>query len=422
MGTVTAAKPTLNTSHQSQRCRSITTPASYKTTSWQVKMKSPGRPALLVFLLVVDESLGMGGDQAYCRFSQQHTLCRHHGVGPQCSRVGDRGLRKEEQKQVVDHHNRLRSRVASGLTQHPPAANMRQLEWDPELARVAQRLADQCNFAHDCSDCRRVGRFTVGQNLYQSFTARAEEKADWIGAIESWFNEIELLPTSSISSYSFSPSTGHFSQLAWASTDKIGCGVTQYPNGRFMARLYVCNYGPSGNLIGSPIYSAGRQCSACPTGFSCSSAFPGLCSPSSMGGKPMESENEISNLPLMNGFRPMIQSTTEKTPESVPISSQPLIISQSQDSSPTRPLTSLPSQPIANFSPSQSLPSPPLPSFPPSRPSQQSRPTFQNPPSSRPRPSTSCSSFFCLLTRPGAILMNSLHNAMNAVNSGFRFP
>ena len=109
---------------------------------------------------------------------------------------------------------------------------MRQLQWDPELARVAQRLADQCNFAHDCSDCRRVGRFTVGQNLYQSFTTRAEERADWIGAIESWFNEIELLPTSSISSYSFSPSTGHFSQLAWASTDKIGCGVTQYPSGR----------------------------------------------------------------------------------------------------------------------------------------------------------------------------------------------
>ena len=133
---------------------------------------------------------------------------------------------------VVDHHNRLRSRVASGLTRLPPATNMRQLEWDPELASVAQRLADQCNFAHDCSDCRRVGRFTVGQNLYQSFTTRAEERADWIGAIDSWFNEIELLPTSSISSYSFSPSTGHFTQLAWASTDKIGCGATQYPSGR----------------------------------------------------------------------------------------------------------------------------------------------------------------------------------------------
>merc|ERR1712130_167465 len=405
--------------------------------SWQVEMKSPRRPALLVFLFVVDHSIGMGGDQAYCRFSQQHTLCRHQGVGAQCSRVGDRGLREGEQKQVkhqqllesfnlslkvVDHHNRLRSRVASGLTRHPPAANMRQLEWDSELARVAQRLADQCNFAHDCSDCRRVGRFTVGQNLYQSFTTRADEKANWIGAIESWFNEIELLPSSSISSYSFSPSTGHFTQLAWASTDKIGCGVTQYPNGRFMARLYVCNYGPSGNLIGSPIYSAGRQCSACPPGFSCSSAFPGLCSPSSMAGKPMESENEISNQPLMNGFRPMIQSTTERAPESRPTSSQPLILSQSQDFSPSllanpsnlRPST-LETRPMSNFSPSQAFPAP---SLPPSRPSHQLRPTFQSLPPTRPRPPAPCASFFCFLTRPGAIIMDSLHQAMN----GLRFP
>ena len=193
-----------------------------------------------------------------------------------------------------------------------------------------------------------------------------------------------------------------------------------------MARLYVCNYGPSGNLIGSPIYSAGQQCSSCPTGSSCSSAFPGLCSPSSMAGKPMASENEISNQPLMNGFRPMIQSTTERVPESRPTSSQPLILSQSQDSPPSLPAarpfnprpTSLETRPMNNFSPSQSLPAPPAPSFPPLRPSHQSRPTFQSLPSSRPRPSAPCTSFFCLLTRPGAIIMDSLHQAM----SGFRFP
>ena len=38
--------------------------------------------------------------------------------------------------------------------------------WDSELSLVAQAHADQCKFAHDCSDCRRVSRFGVGQNLY----------------------------------------------------------------------------------------------------------------------------------------------------------------------------------------------------------------------------------------------------------------
>ena len=40
--------------------------------------------------------------------------------------------------EALDQHNRLRSLVARGGTQQPPAADMRELEWDEELARVAQ--------------------------------------------------------------------------------------------------------------------------------------------------------------------------------------------------------------------------------------------------------------------------------------------
>ena len=41
---------------------------------------------------------------------------------------------------------RLRSRVATGQTHQPPAADMMELSWDPELASVAQAHADQCKF------------------------------------------------------------------------------------------------------------------------------------------------------------------------------------------------------------------------------------------------------------------------------------
>ena len=34
----------------------------------------------------------------------------------------------------------------------PEAANMRQLTWDNELAKVAQRWANQCIYAHDGED------------------------------------------------------------------------------------------------------------------------------------------------------------------------------------------------------------------------------------------------------------------------------
>ncbi len=60
-------------------------------------------------------------------------------------------------KLKVSMHNKLRAAVARGDERRgggggggqPEAANMMSLEWDPELAMVAQRWADQCTFGHD---------------------------------------------------------------------------------------------------------------------------------------------------------------------------------------------------------------------------------------------------------------------------------
>jgi len=226
-------------------------------------------------LVVGMVGLAVGQDQQYCDISPSHTMCRYSGVGPACGALSERGLGEAEVKEVLDYHNRLRSRVAVGSTSQPPAANMLQLTWDPELARVAQRLADQCKFSHDCPDCRRVKRFKVGQNLYQSFTTRSSEKSNWVKAIDSWFTEIKLFPTTSVSSYKFSPATGHYSQMMWAKTSKIGCGVTAFRSGRFNTRLYVCNYGQTGNILRQQVYKIGKACSSCSG--SCSTEFPGLC-------------------------------------------------------------------------------------------------------------------------------------------------
>ena len=76
----------------------------------------------------------------------------------------DRGVSKEEIRRIVETHNNYRARIAQGKeTKGRPgpqigAKNMRELVWDPELAAVAQMHANQCQFEHDCSDCRRVSR------------------------------------------------------------------------------------------------------------------------------------------------------------------------------------------------------------------------------------------------------------------------
>ena len=98
-------------------------------------------------------------------------------------------------------------------------------EWDDELALVAQRHADQCIFAHDCSKCRKVskyyfiklfdaipdirtsnhtnvilnkiltlhiGRFNVGQNLHIYKQSIRSAATNWTRGITDWYNEVDL--------------------------------------------------------------------------------------------------------------------------------------------------------------------------------------------------------------------------------------
>ena len=75
--------------------------------------------------------------------------------------------------------------------------------------------------------------------------------------------------------HSFQPSTGHYTQMVWAETSKIGCGSISWTEGRFIKQFLVCNYGPAGNTLRRPMYEIGKACSRCPSGTSCSN---GLCS------------------------------------------------------------------------------------------------------------------------------------------------
>jgi len=213
----------------------------------------------------------------YCRLSAKHTLCRYRGVAPECSHHSERGVSEADIKEILDYHNRLRSRVATGQTHQPPASDMMELSWDPELASVAQAHADQCKFRHDCSECRSVERFKVGQNLYQSFNTR-EVGPNWRKAIDSWFTEIDQFPVSSVSGYRFNHKTGHYSQMVWGATTRIGCGAILYRSKKFNVRLYTCNYGEAGNILRRKMYKVGAACEHCPCGTACSDQYPGLCS------------------------------------------------------------------------------------------------------------------------------------------------
>ena len=91
-----------------------------------------------------------------------------------------------------------------------------------------------------------------------------------ISPLHSWL-------TSDLLCYRFRTAIGHYTAMVWSNTNRVGCGLTEFREGKWFAKLYTCNYGPSGNYIGGQMYANGPACSKCPEGTSCSATFPGLC-------------------------------------------------------------------------------------------------------------------------------------------------
>ena len=107
------------------------------------------------------------------------------------------------------------------------------LSWSASLAKSAQAVADQCSFEHSAT--------SNGENLAQG-TSGGYSPAQFVN---DWYSEI--------SSYDFAGGTstggdiGHFTQVIWKSTTKVGCGLAQCSGND----LLVCQYSPAGNLDGA---------------------------------------------------------------------------------------------------------------------------------------------------------------------------
>ncbi|KAH3736563.1 cysteine-rich venom protein latisemin-like [Dreissena polymorpha] len=173
----------------------------------------------------------------YAKITTGHSAClpkKNSGVVP--------GV----QQLILDAHNTARR----GVT--PTASNMQLMTWDVSLANIAQRWADNCSNAHEKPSYKRCdfGRFSVGQNLAYGYSS-------WTGAIEGWAKEKKDFTYGTDNKNKV---VGHYTQMVWAQTSKVGCGYAVC-NGR---PYYVCNYGPAGNYMGEQPYANGTTCAMCP--------------------------------------------------------------------------------------------------------------------------------------------------------------
>ncbi|CAM1296193.1 Uncharacterised protein g1498 [Pycnogonum litorale] len=73
------------------------------------------------------------------------------------------------------------------------------------------------------------------------------------GIVDRWYNEIEYIsnPCDEMKGKSVSDSALHFTQMIWAKTEYIGCGLTMCPG---CSTFLVCNYGEAGNMRGESVY------------------------------------------------------------------------------------------------------------------------------------------------------------------------
>ncbi|XP_043468667.1 venom allergen 3-like [Leptopilina heterotoma] len=198
----------------------------------------------------------INGQNDYCNICRDHTMCRFTSPQNACNaRVAS--LTSAQQNEIVNVHNEFRQRVATGNERRgspgpqPRARNMPNMIWDLEIANVAQRWANRCTFGHDT--CRNVRRFGVGQNVAMAWTT-GSNPSSIRDLITMWYDEVAQFSPNQISPFRFTGETGHYSQMLWATSTRVGCGYVNYMNGNQNTVLLVCNYGPGGNVIGGTMY------------------------------------------------------------------------------------------------------------------------------------------------------------------------
>ncbi|KAH7722148.1 venom allergen-like protein vap-2 [Aphelenchoides avenae] len=185
-------------------------------------------------------------------------------------------LTDAERKSALDAHNLRRSQLAGGKSLNktglpmPTGKNIWTMSYDLTLEAKVQAWLNQCTFSHNPNGY---------ENLYWIGTQQAPVTA-LSNAISLWWGELQtngcpqnlMLPTVGWEKI------GHWSAMAWATTTKVGCGVTYCAA---YGRTYAgCQYNSTlGNYMGQTIYNAGPVCSGCPVVNGQLKCQYGLCIP-----------------------------------------------------------------------------------------------------------------------------------------------
>ncbi|KHN86533.1 Ancylostoma secreted protein [Toxocara canis] len=169
--------------------------------------------------------------------------------GIECPNVANPVFDATSRAAVLAKHNEYRAMLTHGTAQYKGGHNLKsgkniyELVWDCDLEKHAQNWSNNCEFKHS---------HTPEQGGVQ--------------AVESWWSELQKYDASVNPNMDFNDGVfsvaGHWSQLAWGATTKVGCGLANCGSGGSAFIKVTCNYVIPGNMQGAVIFQLGNGCSS----------------------------------------------------------------------------------------------------------------------------------------------------------------
>lgn len=152
-----------------------------------------------------------------------------------------------EIQDALDAHNNARATV--GIN--------KELTWDTKITQDAQSYADEIAqsgfWGHDSKNHGRYANGNYGENLYTS-----TQKPTLKIASDAWIDERQYYTFGNFNDNSTCQEDqicGHYTQVIWKDTSKMGCAMSKYKTGNFKNwYVIVCKYQTPGNIIGKKPY------------------------------------------------------------------------------------------------------------------------------------------------------------------------
>lgn len=214
-----------------------------------------------------------------------HTLC----LNPSCKlRPPCTGLPRfstTDRTEIVDFHNFIRNKVAFGdVIGQLPASDMREMTWDTQLEVLAECWVHYCPSADrmhaGCNDI--PPRFSVTQNImlkqYTNLTI-PYEISTYKSVLLEWFQEYKNFKVTRNLNYRRAKFQS-YTQMVWSKSYLIGCARNKFQSGlNELVLMFVCNYGPGGNIENMTAYVKGERCTGCSAATECNPKhkYSGLC-------------------------------------------------------------------------------------------------------------------------------------------------